>query len=113
MDAENNPAHQVDIMDANIEHYLELPLRLFAAASGIYDPIMNNYSEDSSLATSNLDHEFEEAKAAVHQSTWQSSGISNSMDYLRKVLKTMASVCHQMFQPPRVAFRDPKRKSMV
>jgi hypothetical protein len=70
------------------KHYLHIPLRLFIASSGTYDPLIFGSPPllqsifDSSAPAGD---DYEEAKRAVGQSGWGSKGISSSGDYLKTI----------------------------
>jgi hypothetical protein len=69
--------------------YLHLAIRLFAASSGSYDPLMRDYAspnltkdEESSTLS-----DFCAAKAAVQQTHWKWKAISSSAAYLKKLFE--------------------------
>ena len=73
--------------------YLHLALRLFVATSGNYDPLVRDYSTTvgwfASSRTDNedsLDQEFIIAQEAVQQSSWKTTGISTSVQYLQEII---------------------------
>jgi hypothetical protein len=69
--------------------YLHLPIRLFIASSGDYDPLMRDYVTLSKgkEADSSYISDLEEAKTAVEQSSWASRDIFSSADYLRNLFE--------------------------
>lgn len=70
------------------KHYLHIPLRLFIASSGTYDPLI---SDSPPVLQSRIDNsaptgdDCEEAKRAVSQSGCGSKGIFSSGDYLKTI----------------------------
>jgi hypothetical protein len=72
------------------EEYLQLPIRLFIATSGTFDPLMSDLgelevdeSEDDRDGQSPND--YKEARIAVGQNKWAADGITGSADYLRSL----------------------------
>lgn len=69
--------------------YLHLAIRLFAASSGSYDPLMRDYAspnltkDEESSAVS----DFCAAKVAVQQTHWKWKAISSSAAYLKKLFE--------------------------
>jgi hypothetical protein len=67
-----------------IAEYLYLPMHLFIALSGSYDPLVEdptsgrNSEEDSDQAILS-------ARIAVGQKSWKDKGISGSSDYLKRL----------------------------
>ena len=71
-------------------NYLQLPLRLFIASMGSYDPIlMQEMSSDVDASTIDkgdtdraVGSEYEEARLVLGQATWSNRGIRSSAGYL-------------------------------
>ncbi len=76
-----------------VREYLHLPLRLFVATSGIYDPLMKVYSLHDRLLflktdeEKALDDDFRAAQDAVKQDCWKSNGVSSSVQYLQNLFQ--------------------------
>jgi hypothetical protein len=72
---------------SRFEQYLHLGLRLFTAASGSYDPLMQDYSSISEeLATDEklIAKLYQDAQLSVKQASWKERKINNSYDYLKE-----------------------------
>lgn len=67
-----------DRLLAGSKQYLYLPLRLFIASSGKFDPL---------IATSGNGEDYREAQRAVGQLEWASQNITGSADYLRRLFE--------------------------
>ena len=71
----------------SFKEYLHLPVRLFIAMLGSYDPLVgpSQPTWKSSLDSVHRPHphEYTSARLAVRQADWISRGISSSGDYLR------------------------------
>lgn len=73
------------------KQYLHLPVRLFIASSGVYDPLAEDWSQMRTL--SNLDSgnrdpkDYQEAQLAVSCSKWKSAGISGSAQFLKRIFE--------------------------
>lgn len=65
------------------KQYLYLPLRLFIASSGPFDPLNRPPTNEMNGV---LD-DYERAAKAVNQSSWSSNGIQSSGDYLRSLFE--------------------------
>jgi hypothetical protein len=90
------------------EEYLQLPVRLFIASSGAFDPLLSTRlfvasSSRSDPLMSDLDglevdegdddiegpspNDYSEARIAVGQNKWAADGINGSADYLRSLFR--------------------------
>jgi hypothetical protein len=65
--------------------YLGLPVRLFIATSGTYDPLCEVPTSTSDGEPRSND--YREAQLAVSQSKWSSEGVNGSGDYLKKLFE--------------------------
>ncbi|CZR55152.1 uncharacterized protein PAC_05038 [Phialocephala subalpina] len=70
--------------------FLHLPVRVFIAASGAFDPLV----EEASASSLNYEEsmipsfkEYKEARVAVDQPNWESRGISGFGDYLKHLFE--------------------------
>jgi len=76
-----------------IKEYLHIALRLFAATSGTYDPLMKNYAANDPLAflktkeEKTRDQNFKVAQQVVKQENWAFLSISGSMQFLRNLFQ--------------------------
>ena len=64
------------------QRYLHIPLRLFIASSGTYDPLARDLL---SFSGANDDHE--QARLAVGYGEWCSSGVGDSGSYLKRLFE--------------------------
>jgi hypothetical protein len=72
-----------------IDEYLYLPLRLFTATSGAYDPLIRNFAlpgKEKELELT-LVADFQAAQIAVQQSSWSVNGIESSSQYLKNLFE--------------------------
>ncbi len=74
------------------QRYLRLPLRLFIASSGNYDPLRGDFGQpehdDGEEGVKARDPKgYGEARIAVGQSKWVADRISGSSEYLRSLFK--------------------------
>jgi hypothetical protein len=73
------------------KHYLYLPIRLFIASSGSYDPV--NSRDDWHSADTNDGHDipteedYKQARLVVQFEEWASHGVSGSADHLRRIFE--------------------------
>jgi len=68
-----------------IREYLRLPIRLFIASSGSYDPLCEVPTSTSDGEPRSND--YREVQLAVGQSKWSSEGINGSGDYLQRLFE--------------------------
>jgi hypothetical protein len=88
---------------AQSKQYLHIPLRLFIASSGAYDPLNHSMSTLDRRQYGKDDRtprpeDIHQARSAVRQSGWCSIGVSNSADYLRKLFEDDGSVLETGFE---------------
>jgi len=67
-----------------VTEYLNLPVQLFAAVSGSYDPLVKDPTSGRS-SDDDGDQVIFSAQAAVGQKSWKDKGISGSIDYLKRL----------------------------
>lgn len=67
-----------------VTEYLDMPLRLFAAVSGFYDPLVKDPTSGRS-SNDDGDQVIFSAQMAVGQKSWKDKGISGSIDYLKRL----------------------------
>jgi hypothetical protein len=67
-----------------VTEYLNLPVQLFAAVSGSYDPLVKDPTSWRSPDDGG-DQVIFSAQAAVGQKSWKDKGISGSIDYLKRL----------------------------
>jgi hypothetical protein len=65
-----------------VNEYLSLPVQLFIAGSGSYDPVAEDSPSGGSLEK---DQAIVSARKAVRQEIWKEKGISGSTDYLKRL----------------------------
>jgi hypothetical protein len=64
--------------------YLHIPLRLFIAGSGAYDPLQTDFATPLNSKDRN-ENDYEQARRAVRQREWCWKGIHDSGDYLKMI----------------------------
>ena len=70
--------------------YLHLAIRLFIASSSTYDPLIRNFSADSSSLGDEDASRVEDYKLAQYASqreTWESIGVKSTADYLKQIFE--------------------------
>jgi hypothetical protein len=75
--------------------YLKLPVRLFIASSGSYDPLCEVPTSTSDGETHSND--YREVQLAVSQSKWSSEGIDGSGDYLKRLFEDNGETMGSLF----------------
>jgi hypothetical protein len=71
------------------KQYMHIPLRLFIASSGTYDPLARDL-----LSFSDEHGDYEQARQAVGHNDWCLSGIRDSGNYLKRLFEDDGSPIH-------------------
>ncbi|KAA8569295.1 hypothetical protein EYC84_000953 [Monilinia fructicola] len=75
--------------------YLQIAVRLFTVSSGTYDPLIRDWSSEStasSLKDGPSVEDYQDAQLAVKQSDWRLGGIEKSANYLMKLFEDTGGI---------------------
>jgi hypothetical protein len=90
---ESNSILESDPKGMAVKQYLLLPLRLFVAISGTYDPLNKHSSPNSPYESeSHSDSDIKAAQHALKQDTWSSNGITSSIQYLQNIFEDSGAI---------------------